>query len=354
VFTDTVIMPNYVEVLEVPVAGFMSPSTTYCEPAHVKFYDVSDGAVSWIWDFGDGESSTLQNPWHDYLVAGDYTVTLTITSADGCTGTITIPDYIHVLPSPVADFEADTLICTTVSDFFIDLSTGANSWSWDFGDGGGFTATSSNPSHAYDNPGEYSVTLAVMNALGCTDTLIKDLYIEVVPYPNADFAPDSIALQLPDTIVQLFNYSTDYTEWTWDLDNGDDTRELNPEAYYPEPGIYNIVLYVSNDLGCVDSLVIPFQVFEMETFFTPNSFTADGDGLNDYWKGYGKGIVSYTLRIFNRWGEMVFKSDDIDQPWDGTDLKGMPVPQGVFTYSVSLTWYTGKSFSRLGTVTVIR
>lgn len=354
VFTDTLVMPNFVQVLENPVAGFMSPQTTYCAPARVKFYDESNGAVSWIWDFGDGTTSDLQNPWHDYPDPGNYTVSLTVTSQDGCTNTIVLNNYINVLPSPVADFKSDTLVCTTVPILFTDLSIDANSWSWDFGDSGVFTDSTANPSHAYENPGTYTVTLAVANALGCKDTLVKSLYIEAVPYPNASFDPDSVALQLPDTIVQLFNYSTDYTEWTWDLANGDSTLELNPEAYYTEPGIYNIILYVSNDLGCVDSLVIPFQVFEMETFFAPNSFTADGDGLNDFWKGYGKGIIEYKMRVFTRWGEMIFMSDDIDTPWDGTTLNGKAAPQGVYTYSVSLTWYTGKSFSRNGTVTLLR
>lgn len=355
VFTDTLVMPNYVEVWENPVAGFMSPNTVYCNPARVKFYDESDGAVAWDWDFGDGGTSNLQNPWHQYETPGNYTVTLTVTSNHGCTNTLTIPAYITILPSPEADFKADTLVCTTVPVQFTDLSTpDATTWSWNFGDGSGWSSTQQNPAHAYANPGEYTVTLAVTNGLGCPDTLIKDLYIEAIPYPNADFAPDSIALQLPDTIVQIFNYSTDYTTWTWDFGNGDTVTALNPEVYYPEPGIYNMILYVSNDLGCVDSLIIPFQVFEMETFFAPNSFTADGDGLNDTWKGFGKGIVDYKLRIFNRWGEMVFLGADIDHAWDGNDMKGIPAAQGVYTYIVSLTWYTGKSFSRSGTITLIR
>jgi gliding motility-associated-like protein len=354
VLTDTIILPNYVEVLENPVADFMSYETTYCEPADVKFYDVSDGAVAWAWDFGDGGTSDIQNPWHTYDVDGIYTVSLTITSADGCTNTTTYNNYITILPSPEAEFEADSIVCTTVPIPFTDLSIDANAWSWDFGDGGGFTDSIQFPSHAYQNPGEFTVTLAVTNALGCTDTLVKPLYMEVVPYPNADFAPDSIALQLPDTIVQIFNYSTDYDMWEWDFGNGDTITDLNPEVHYPLPGDYNMILYVSNRLGCVDTLIIPFSVFEMETFFAPNSFTADGDGLNEYWKGYGKGITQYSLRVFNRWGEMVFFSNYIDQPWDGTDLKGVVVPQGVYTYTVSVQWYTGKTFSRAGTVTLIR
>lgn len=355
VFTDTVVYPNQVTVIPNPASDFASDKKTVCAPGAIKFYDASQGSVAWQWDFGDGTTSNLQNPGHMYEEPGDYTVALTVTSPESCTDTKTVNNFIKVLVSPKAGFYADTVVCTTVPVAFIDTSTGANTWSWNFGVEDTFTVdTIQFPFYTYMEPGQYTVTQAVTNTLGCPDTLIKELYIEAIPYPTSYFEPDTEALQLPDTLIQLFNYSQDFTGVLWDFDNGDSSVVLNPLANYQDSGLYNIVLYAYNDLGCVDTFDIMFQVYEQETFFVPNSFTPDGDDLNETWNVYGRGISEITVRIFDRWGKMVFMSKSVDQPWDGTDFNGDPVPQGVYTYSVDLLWYRGRAFSRQGTITIMR
>jgi PKD repeat protein len=145
----------------------------------VTFADGSTGDVtSWFWDFGDGGTSTAQNPSHEYTAAGQYTVTLTATGPGG-SDTETKTDYIDVSPAPVApvaEFSGSpTSGAVPLTVAFADSSTGdVTSWSWDFGDGG--TSTAQNPSHEYTAAGQYTVTLTATGP-GGSDTETKTDYI---------------------------------------------------------------------------------------------------------------------------------------------------------------------------------
>ncbi len=176
--SDTETKTDYITVGETLVADFSGSPTSGCAPLTVTFTDQSTGEVtSWDWDFGDGGTSTAQNPSHQYASAGDYTVTLTVTGSCG-SDSETKTNYIHVDGAPVADFYGTP----TSGDYpltvsFTDQSTGGvTSWDWDFGDGG--TSTAQNPSHQYTAAGDYTVTLTVTGACG-SDTEIKTDYIHV-------------------------------------------------------------------------------------------------------------------------------------------------------------------------------
>lgn len=151
-----------------PVAAFVGSPTSGCGPLNVNFTDQSTNSpTSWSWDFGDGGTSTLQNPAHAYTAPGSYTVTLTATNAAGSDQEIKV-GYISVTSgtAPVADFSGTpTTGDAPLAVNFTDLSSGSPStWSWTFGDGG--TSTAQNPSYVYNNPGTYNVTLTVTNACG--------------------------------------------------------------------------------------------------------------------------------------------------------------------------------------------
>ena len=170
-----------------PVAGFSGAPTSGTVPLTVSFSDASqNGPTDWAWSFGDGGGSSAQNPSHTYTVAGTYSVTLTVTNADG-TDTLTRTDYVVVDPTapqpPVADFVGTPTSGTAPLDVaFTDQSTGdPTSWSWNFGDGS--SSSAQNPSHTYTSVGSYTVTLTVTNADG-SDTQTLSNYI-TVSAPNA-------------------------------------------------------------------------------------------------------------------------------------------------------------------------
>ena len=166
-----------------PTADFTASPTSGCAPLTVSFTDQSTGDItSWSWDFGDGNTSTEQNPTHTYTAAGTYTVSLTVTGPGG-SDTETKVDYIAVYDTPVADFVGSpTSGDAPLTVDFTDQSTGnPTSWNWDFGDGN--TSTAQNPTHTYNNPGTYTVTLTVSNDCG-SDQVTKVDYITVTEPPQ--------------------------------------------------------------------------------------------------------------------------------------------------------------------------
>jgi gliding motility-associated-like protein len=185
---------------DAPVVNFIAEPLTGCSPLTVQFTDLTPGnTVNWNWNFGDPSSSTntstSQNPSHTYSYGGIYTVTLTVTNDQGCTGTLTIPDMIDVQASPVASFSyTPTLVfedSPTVS--FINTSTGGTSYLWSFGDGPpAGTSTLQNPVYTFPGTGDYDVWLWVETSYGCRDSVNK--IISVRPFvtfyiPNA-FSPN--------------------------------------------------------------------------------------------------------------------------------------------------------------------
>jgi PKD repeat protein len=172
--------PNYITVkLPAPVAAFIASTTTINTGGTVNFTDQSTNSpANWSWNFGDGGTSTTQNPSHIYTTAGTYTVTLTVTNSSR-SDSETKSNYITVnLPAPVAAFKASSTIITVGKAVnFTDQSINSpTSWSWNFGDGG--TSTTQNPSHTYLTAGTYSVTLTVTNS-GGSDSETKANYIIV-------------------------------------------------------------------------------------------------------------------------------------------------------------------------------
>lgn len=163
-----------------PTAEFAGTPVSGYAPLTVSFTDASTGsATSWSWDFGDGGSSTAQNPSHTYTDAGTYNVALTATNSAG-SNTLTKTSYITAgtLSAPVAAFSATPVTGSApLAVTFTDLSTNApSSWAWTFGDGG--TAVTRNPSHTYAAAGTYDVALTVTNAAG-TNTLTRTGYVTV-------------------------------------------------------------------------------------------------------------------------------------------------------------------------------
>ena len=151
-----------------PTAAFSGTPLSGPAPLSVDFTDASTGSpTTWSWDFGDGDTSTDQNPTHVFTSPGTYTVALTVTNDDG-SDTETKVDYITALGPPVADFSGTPTSCTVaLSVDFTDLSTNSpDTWFWDFGDGG--SSTSQNPTHVYNYIGTYTVTLTATSSAGAT------------------------------------------------------------------------------------------------------------------------------------------------------------------------------------------
>lgn len=244
----TVSKPN---VTGVNVTASVS-DTLGCRPFTTSFQNISPGATAWFWNFGDGNTSTQQNPVHTYTTAGIYTVTLTVTLGN-CTSTITLPHQIHVI-RPVPDFNTPTAaVCAPAQVQFNDLSTGAVQWLWDFGDG--TTSTVQHPSHIYNIPGSYTVSLRIWDSLGCSAIKVRNNYI-IVPGTYAYFTLTSSTSCL-NTFVQFTDSSINASTWLWNFGDGYTSNLQNPSHNYLDTGSYIVSLITTDSLGCTAYYTYP-------------------------------------------------------------------------------------------------
>lgn len=237
--------------LGVPTANFEGTPTSGYVPLTVQFTDLSSGQINtWSWDFGDGETSTEQNPEHIYNATGTYTVSLTVTGAAG-SDTQTITDYIEVIPippPPVADFTADvTEGPAPLNVHFTDQSTGEfDDWDWDF-DGG--WSGQQNPTYMFMNPGVYTITLTVTGP-GGSDTEVKTDYITVTePVPEPDFEADQTYGPVPLTVNFTDLTPNTVDTWLWDFGDGATSTEQNPQHVYNDEDYFTVSLTVTGPGG---------------------------------------------------------------------------------------------------------
>jgi len=231
-----------------PVASFTADPVSGCAPLDIQFTDTSTGNPdTWAWDFGDGGSSSEQNPLYTYNLPGIYTVTLTASNAAG-PDSIVQNNLIVALGPPTASFTATpTSGCAPLDVDFTDTSTGSpTSYSWDFGDGG--TSTEPNPSHTYVAPGNYTATLTVTNDCG-QDTTIQTGLIVVGGKPSASFTAEPTAGCAPLEVDFTDTSTGSPTSYAWDFGDGATSTEPNPSHTYVAPGNYSATLIVTNDCG---------------------------------------------------------------------------------------------------------
>ncbi|MFT5821202.1 MAG: gliding motility-associated-like protein [Crocinitomix sp.] len=302
----------------------------------------TDFIDSWLWDFGDGTTSDLENPTHLYDSPGTYNVKLNASYFDSITYVVT------VFPPPIADFEYIQEIgfftkegidyCANNMVQFTDLSVTDDpdfvaEWYWDFGDGS--NATVQHPEHIYNEEGAFFVNLEVTTDAGCIADTTKNLTVEshIVPTANFDFIlEDNYYSELP---IQFHDQSLNTESWQWNFGDGAETSEQHPSHYYSAAGNHTITLIATNTF-CHDTIRKIISTEEELLLYVPNTFTPNGDGFNTAFKPVftsGFDPYDYHLTIFNRWGEIIFESYNAAEGWDGT-YGGEIVNDGVYLWII--------------------
>jgi PKD repeat protein len=236
-----------------PVAGFSAGPTNGIAPLTVWFTNLSSGASSYSWVFGDGNLSTLTNPVNVYTNPGAYSVTLTAVGAGG-TNSLTVSNLIVVVaPPPVAGFSAGpTNGIAPLTVWFTNLSSGAGSYSWAFGDGN--VSTAANPVNIYTNPGAYSVALTAVGAGGTNLLTVSNLIVVAAPPPVAGFSAGPTNGIAPLT-VWFTNLSSEASSYSWVFGDGNVSTLTNPVNVYTNPGAYSVTLTAIGD-GGTNSLTV--------------------------------------------------------------------------------------------------
>lgn len=327
-------------------------------------------ATSGTWSGGAGtftpNNTTLDavyTPSHSEYNAGSVTLTLTTDNPDGpCTASssnVTISCYEQPSVSFSAGVSAGCPVHCTNFDNTSTIGTGSIiNWQWDFGDNSQGSSLEE-PSNCFTSSGLYDVKLVATSNNGCVDSLVLSHLVTVYELPVAEFTttPDPATI-LDPAIVFNNQSSTDVTYWQWDFGDGNTLApdNANPSHSYGDTaGTYLVTLIVQNVNGCYDTIQHPVVVGPAFTFYIPNAFSPNGDGFNDRFFGKGLGIDKYDLWIFDRWGNMVFHTENLSDSWDGKANNGKNTSQmDVFVWKVAITDVFTKNHSFIGTVSIVR
>lgn len=236
-----------------PTAAFTSTDSISCRAPHtVNFQNQSVNAVSWAWDFGDGGTSTAQNPSHTYTTLGSYTVRLVVTGSNGCTDTIRKTNFVRLERPVFNPFIAPIEGCRMLNVNFTANTTAVDSiatWFWDFGNG---TSNVRNPSNLFDS-GSYNIKLRVVTVQGCIDSVIINNGVRVGTRPTANFSasPVNVCAFANTTFTDLSTGNPD--QWLWSFGDGATSTQQNPTYAYSDTGTFTIQLIVYNN-RCADTI----------------------------------------------------------------------------------------------------
>ncbi len=341
-----------------------------CDGTSVQFSDLSnilptDTIHSWRWNFGDSSPfSTNQTSSHLYSGIGQHNVQLLVFSSFGCPDSVS--KTVIVNPNPIVNFAAnDTAGCEALCIFFQDQSTipsgGINTnWLWNVGDGSP-AGNSQSFDHCYNNDSVdasniFNVTLTVTSDSGCASTKTKINYITVYPNPKAIFEVLPGTASIVNPVISFTDLSKGADFWSWNFGDLHTETVSNPAPHtYADTGTYVITLITPNQFGCSDTAHQTIVIEADFIFYIPNAFSPDGDGKNETFSGKGVFISQYEMMIFDRWGNLIYKTEDIDKPWDGKiNQSSATAERDVYIYVINVTDFKKKKHSYKGIVTLLR
>jgi gliding motility-associated-like protein len=413
-----------IEVLFQPQALFTVQDVCDGVPAQFQNNSVADALVAYIWNFGNNQSSNLQNPTHTFANDGVFSVSL-VAYNTACADTMSASVTIYPNPLPAISATDNCLGIATSFQNNSSISSGTvSSWLWSFGDGN--VSNNYIPTHIYSAAGTYNVQLNAVSDFGCEDS--ANTTVTIYPLPTATYSstlacfaesngtttvlpaagtspytvewstgaagesienvfagsytytvtdannctftsaavvsqqPYPVILTLADTIeidlgesatIQVSGNYDPYLTYQWTPTEYLNCSNCQSNTINPLQSITYTIDAVDT-LGCAGSATVFVLVNPEHIVFVPNIFTPNSDGANDVFYVYSKAVKQFQLQLFNRWGELVFESNNLSDGWDGT-YKGEVQPNGVYVYTIQIVYldnYTRNDMK--GSVTLVR
>ena len=343
-----------VNVSDCDVAGaVLQPGYASCDGFSYTFENLNNSPLNktYLWDFGDGTFSKEKIPTHEFSDTGTYTVTLLVNENGECGESDT--SEIKVYPGFFPKFSYTE--CSNNPTKFRDLTEArygeVSSWSWNFGEEGvsSDTAQTKNPIYTYPTTGRKNVTFIVSSTKGCVDTVDR----EILVLGNATAGRDTTVVAGQPLQLQ----ASEGVRYTWTPATDLSSASIpNPVGMYT--GAYDSIRYkvlIFNEPDCLDSAFITVHIYKTgPQIFVPTAFTPNSDGRNDILLPVAAGITKFEyFRVFNRWGQQVFTTNNDRHGWDGK-INGKEQATGTFVWMVKGLDYLGKVFFQKGTVTLIR
>jgi PKD repeat protein len=355
-------MTHQVTVYPSPVADFSySPIYQYFPEATITLdNETSDGTWSFAWDFDDGNASVQEDPGtYTYTDWGEYNIELTASSPQ-CTDSVV--HWIKIFPPiPVADFDVDIDTgCAPLTVSFTNNSQYATEYIWNFDDGS--VLTTFEPTYTFLEAGLFQVKLTAIGEGGQTFAFKQ---IDVWVVPEIDFIIEPSLVMMPDQVAVAFNFSKYGTKFLWDFGDNTTSEKNETEHIYTEPGLYDVSLTVWSEHGCQDYLLKPRivevvgnAIFEFPTVFAPGAGGSPGseynpnDPSNDVFHPVFQNVIEYHLYIYNRWGELIYETEKLDEGWDGY-CGSARCSEGVYIWKAQVKYVNGERKVHLGDITLL-
>ncbi len=305
--------------------------------------------------FIDGQSISL--PVTVYPTNGQ---TYTFTIQDQCNNEAISYYTLYSHPLPPNSFAPDiTEGCQPLTVQFIESSPDiGQTYSWNFYDENSYnTSSEKNPIHIFEEAGVYDISLTVTDTNGCINVDVVEDLITVYPNPHAGFIADPEIASIIKPLINFYNQTIGAVEYYWYFGDGDSSNIVSPEHWYHQTGSYLVELVVVSINNCKDTVHYTVRIKDEFTFYAPTAFSPGNNGINDYFKVFGSGIDNnnFKLIVFDRWGEIIFESDDINQGWDGRVKQGNDIVKiGSYTWLCTYRDKNGILHDETGSVTVIR
>jgi gliding motility-associated-like protein len=314
------------------------------------------GPDSFVWDFGDGSARVPAGTGsitHQYPAAGTYYARLVLIDTNYCNAPDSLVDTLRVSPLVKAQFTVPSPACAPFTAVFNNNSLAGETFFWDFGDG--TTSTAVNPVHLYPNVGTYRIKLVVRDPNTCNviDSTEQTINVNVKPTANFNHAPTPPEVNKP---VIFTNLSTGGVRYKWLFGDGDSTVKTTMDTtlhQYNATGTYTACLITYNQYGCTDTICKTVEAQIVPLLDVPNAFTPGRFGKNSIVRVEGFGINRMIFKIYNRWGQKVFESNDRRLGWDG-NFNGKPQPMEVYAYVLDVEFSDGTRTRKTGDITLIR
>lgn len=304
---------------------------------------VSQREVTWSHGLGNGTSK---------LLIPLFTRTFSATLKDHCSDSISKDITITVNSKPIIDINVnDNETCTGIpvnfSDQFYEVS---KLYRWTFGDGN--TSSDPSPQNTYTQKGEYDVFVHVTNDKGCSDSVTLTSGVKVLDHPIASFDFTPLKPSFVNNQVEFNNTSQHFTSSLWNFDNGTTNNLVHPSQRFTDTGHYQIRLRVENEYGCVDEITKQVYVANSVLLHIPTAFSPNKDGINDVFQPYIRGMAQIDIMVYNRWGEILWKSTNTDKSWDGM-VNGKRATMGFYFYRITGVDMHGVEFEKNGRFNLI-
>jgi gliding motility-associated-like protein len=347
-----------IEAFTHPVASFDYKDTCFNQLTDLASTSIDTGynITSALWSTSDGASLNGNNIKHRYKTMGSQFANLIVENEKGCRDTVL--NAFEIRPVPRANFTTEPICENAEAEYFSSATTatgGLIKYRWDLPFGN--SSTKKDTTFYYKQPGTYNIKHWVENNYGCIDSVIISQLVK--PKVIADFDFNPLLPTIADPFVSFRDKSINASIWDWDLGEfGVFSTQRNPTHNYTDTGWFNVILIANNDVNCPDTASKRVYIKPVVKIWIPNAFTPVGlDLLNSTFRPFGvlSGITEYEMQIYNRWGELIFKTNDLDRPWDGTIRNGeVDCQAGAYLYIIRMIDLNRETYSFNGTVNLIR